>query len=141
MLQLRQIFLDRKDAVETDPELFHYAEAFLNLSPGDMSADETDDEDPGPQKAYVRIAPYWRSDYFAGICWRIDDKIDIRKKSAVVSRHRYSRGQPARVRRHRGITVDKKAPSHLPGNWYREIWMDGLSGEDLFELQPGPDLF
>ena len=126
--------------VATHPALAKYREPFSNLTPGDMSADETDDENPGPTKRFIRGCPFWRADECSGICWRADDLREDRKWSSVADWHRCAMGPQPLQRVHIARFTDEKAPRGLPINWYRYAYIDTLTEEELYDLEPGEPL-
>jgi hypothetical protein len=128
--------MDRTYTIETTPSLIKYATHWKKLKPGDMSADETDDENPGSTKRFIRRCPWWRADTFKRICWKIDDEGEHRKRSSVANRHRCATGPRPLERRYVDVFVRGKAPRNMPENWYRKQYMDSLTEEELFYLDP-----
>jgi hypothetical protein len=102
-----------------------------------MSGDETDTENVGSTKRFVRAAPWWRSEKLKALCWDIDTTDEQRKRSSVHERHRCNVGPRALQRRHLDDTyTSTKAPKGLPFDWYWRSWFDNLSEEEKHRLCP-----
>jgi hypothetical protein len=132
-----QTLIDRKHIVRTEQKYAKYKDAFDTLEARDMSGDETDTENPGPTKGFVRAAPWWRSEKLKALCWELDATDQQRKQSSVVDRHRCIVGPRPLPRRHLlDAYTFTKAPQGLPLDWYRPSWFDGLSDEEKYRLNP-----
>lgn len=102
-----------------------------------MSADETDNEHGQEPKRFICIPAYRKSDAFHALCAEIDAAEKDRQKASVADGHQYGKGPQALERRRKpDVYSYTDAPSGMLVNWYRETWLDKLSDEDIYFLDP-----
>lgn len=120
-----QLFQSRADCVTNDDQLIAHNELMQLMGSTAMSSDESDSDEPGPQRSFRRITPAWRSRELGDLLHSIDQTILMERRPRVG--HRAIRGSEPRRRKHTTMVNEASvAPPKLPYNCYNATWLASL---------------
>lgn len=106
------------------------------LGPGGMSSDDSDVDDAGNRTFRVKIMEWRNRDI-------VRKMVEIDKDRNTTNAYGNTKaGNPPRLRKRRedGRKTSRKAPPHLPINFYNAQWYASLKPGQKRELAAGPEV-